>query len=199
MKIIFYNDLKITFDHFSRIRLYQAELKVKNPDVFQFADNLLSDHYISDVAVLSDDPQDLFSDFCKYFKRVVAAGGLVRHSDGNYLFIKRWERWDLPKGKAEHGELPHETALREVEEETGVKGLSIVSALPDTWHIYKENHENMLKRTYWFLMSAEGRSSLRPQTNEQITEAVWFTPRKSRETLSSSYRSLSETLSPYLV
>ncbi len=199
MKIIFYNDLKITFDHFSRIRLFEAELKVDNPDVFQFADSLLADHYIGDVAVLSDDPQDLFSDFCKYFKLVVAAGGLVRHSDGNYLFIKRWERWDLPKGKAEHGELAHETALREVEEETGVKGLSIVSALPDTWHIYKENHENMLKRTYWFLMSAEGRNSLCPQTNEQITEAVWFTPRKSREALSSSYRSLSETLLPYLV
>jgi len=86
-----------------------------------------------------------------------------------------------------------------VEEETGVKGLSIVAALPDTWHIYKEHHENMLKRTYWFLMSAEGRNSLRPQTNEQITEAVWFTPDKSHEALSSSYRSLSETLLPYLV
>jgi len=107
MKIIFYNDLKIIFDHFSHIRLYEAELKVENPDAFQFADDLLADYYVSDVVLLSDDPQDSFSGFCKHFKLVVAAGGLVQHSDGRYLFIKRWERWDLPKGKAEHDELPH--------------------------------------------------------------------------------------------
>ena len=34
-------------------------------------------------------------------KEVVAAGGLVRNSKGQVLFIYRNNKWDLPKGKRE--------------------------------------------------------------------------------------------------
>ena len=57
----------------------------------------------------------------KYLE-VNAGGGLVINSKGEYLLIRRSGLWDLPKGHQEPGEPIEETALREVEEETGLKG-----------------------------------------------------------------------------
>ena len=34
-----------------------------------------------------------------------AAGGLVKHANGSYLFIYRNDKWDLPKGKIEKNEV----------------------------------------------------------------------------------------------
>lgn len=60
---------------------------------------------------------------------VKAGGGLVYNKEGEVLFIFRNGKWDLPKGGMEKGEEIEETALREVEEETGVSGLKIVQKL----------------------------------------------------------------------
>ena len=45
--------------------------------------------------------------------------------------MKRLGKWDLPKGKLDKGETIEECALREIEEETGAKGLSIVSSFSE--------------------------------------------------------------------
>jgi len=37
-----------------------------------------------------------------------------------FLLMRHSDRWDLPKGHAEPGETPRQTALRETEEETGI-------------------------------------------------------------------------------
>ncbi len=55
---------------------------------------------------------------------VRAAGGFVSAPDGRMLLILRNGRWDLPKGKVEPGETLLQAALREVQEETGIHGLS---------------------------------------------------------------------------
>lgn len=52
---------------------------------------------------------------------VRAAGGIVTAPDGTMLLILRNGRWDLAKGKVEAGETLLQAALREVEEETGIK------------------------------------------------------------------------------
>ena len=52
---------------------------------------------------------------------VRAAGGIVTAPDGTMLLIQRNGRWDLAKGKVESGETLLQAALREVEEETGVR------------------------------------------------------------------------------
>ena len=56
-------------------------------------------------------------------EQVEAAGGLVRRDDGLVAIVhrSRYDDWSLPKGKADPGEQPEDTALREVEEETGLR------------------------------------------------------------------------------
>jgi len=54
-------------------------------------------------------------------KVIKAAGGLVKNGRGEYLFIHRLNRWDLPKGKVEPNEKMRKAAVREVEEECGIK------------------------------------------------------------------------------
>jgi 8-oxo-dGTP pyrophosphatase MutT (NUDIX family) len=56
---------------------------------------------------------------------VRAAGGIVTAPDGTMLLIRRNGRWDLAKGKVESGETLLQAALREVEEETGIKVFSV--------------------------------------------------------------------------
>ena len=51
---------------------------------------------------------------------IEAAGGLVINRKGEYLFIYRNDKWDLPKGKLEKGERKRQGAVREVEEECGI-------------------------------------------------------------------------------
>jgi NAD+ diphosphatase len=50
-----------------------------------------------------------------------AGGGLVYNKNGEILFIFRNGKWDLPKGGKEKREKMKLTAMREVEEETGVQ------------------------------------------------------------------------------
>ena len=68
-----------------------------------------------------------------------AGGGLVYNKKGDVLFIFRNGKWDLPKGGIEKGEEIRETALREVEEETGVTNLVIKRKLQKTYHIFKRS------------------------------------------------------------
>jgi 8-oxo-dGTP pyrophosphatase MutT (NUDIX family) len=107
------------------------------------------------------------------FNVVQAAGGLVYHNDKGFLFIYRRGKWDLPKGKLDKGEERKACALREVEEETGVKGLEIKQELLVTYHTYKENQSHILKETFWYLMETKDNGVLQPQTNEDIEVCEW--------------------------
>jgi len=51
---------------------------------------------------------------------------LARRTDAGImtLMLKAYHHWDFPKGLREAGEEPLETALREVQEETGIEQLS---------------------------------------------------------------------------
>ena len=76
---------------------------------------------------------------------VVAGGGLVYNNKKEILFIYRNGKWDLPKGKIEKGEDIQTCAIREVEEETGVDGVSIIKFNAKTYHIFKRSGEYRLK------------------------------------------------------
>jgi 8-oxo-dGTP pyrophosphatase MutT (NUDIX family) len=116
----------------------------------------------------------LLNAFKSMFKIVEAAGGLVKNPEGKYLFIFRNGKWDLPKGKIEKGEEVKEAAMREVEEECGIGGLTIIQQLETTYHTYTMENKEILKPTYWFEMTCSDTSALLPQTEEGITDVKWL-------------------------
>jgi len=126
----------------------------------------------------------------KKLKVVEAGGGLVYNSKKEILFIFRNKKWDLPKGKAEKGEDIQQTALREVQEETHVKGLEIVSFLDTTYHIISRNGEYKLKVTHWFEMKTSYTGKLIPETSEGIKKAKWKNFAQAQKALQNSYANI---------
>jgi 8-oxo-dGTP pyrophosphatase MutT (NUDIX family) len=121
------------------------------------------------------------NDATEYLKKVIkgimlidAAGGMVKNSKGEYLFIYRNDKWDLPKGKIEKGEGKRAGAVREVEEECGIIVSRIGKRICKTYHTYTVKGEVVLKRTYWYQMSYKGAEKLKPQKEEGITDVRWF-------------------------
>lgn len=126
----------------------------------------------------------------KKLKLYIAGGGLVYNSKNEILFIHRNGRWDIPKGKIEKGESIEECAIREVEEETGVKGLEIIKTLDTTYHVFKRNGKFCLKETFWFEMRTTSTEELTPQKNEGIKKAKWLNFEKSQKALDKSYENV---------
>ena len=94
------------------------------------------------VDMVTENLEQLWSDFRSHYRWLPAAGGVVRQRDlGKELFIFRRGSWDLPKGKIDPGEDAPAAALREVEEETGVSDLTLGEALPTTYHSYRNRKE----------------------------------------------------------
>jgi ADP-ribose pyrophosphatase YjhB (NUDIX family) len=130
---------------------------------------------VNGVYLYHRDEVKLQKHFLKKFPCVEAAGGLVAHSNGSYIFIYRNDKWDLPKGKVEKREVIIDAAVREVMEETGVADLVVKKPMPTTYHVYNANGKYKLKKTYWFLMKTNSNAPLTPQLEENIQSAVWKT------------------------
>ena len=128
--------------------------------------------------------------FFKIFPIVEAAGGLVEHNDGRFLFIYRNNKWDLPKGKIDKKEKIIDAAIREVIEETGVSDLTLDKPLTVTFHIFKANKKYKLKKTHWYLMKSSCNSTLIPQIDENITKAEWKTKEEIPKLLENAYKNL---------
>jgi 8-oxo-dGTP pyrophosphatase MutT (NUDIX family) len=136
--------------------------------------------------------------FNTMFKRIEAAGGIVRNNNQEYLFIKRLGFWDLPKGKLHKKENIRDGALREVTEETGLTARTITKQLPSTFHIYTDRKGiEILKETYWFEMICTEDQPLVPQLEEDITEVRWFSQAELHVPLSNTYASLRSLLENY--
>ena len=119
-----------------------------------------------------------------------AGGGLVYNKKGEVLFIFRGGKWDLPKGGTEKGEDIEDTAMREVEEETGVNKLKITKKLQKTYHVFKRNGTYRLKITHWFEMHSDFEGIPLGQIEEGIEKAVWLHPREMPEVLKNSYENI---------
>lgn len=119
-----------------------------------------------------------------------AGGGLVYNKKGEVLFIFRGGKWDLPKGGIEKGEDIEATAMREVEEETGVNQLTITKKMQKTYHVFKRNGVYKLKITHWFEMASDFEGIPIGQIDEGIEKAVWLKPNEIPETLKNSYENI---------
>ena len=158
-------------------------------DINKVLHNLKKEKYKS-IRLIDDNEEVLLKKFLRLLPNIVAGGGKVINSDGKILFIFRNGKWDLPKGKAEQKETIDQTALREVEEETGVKGLSITKPLEITYHIFKRNDQYFIKKTYWFEMFSDYIDDLKPQIKEGITKVKWVGPKKLKKVKKNIYANI---------
>ena len=146
---------------------------------------------INHLVIPVEDPAASFRQLCDRFVLFYAAGGVVTNKNGNILMIYRYGKWDLPKGKQEPGESLRETALREVEEETGAGDLKITGdQFATTYHSYRYQGNNVLKMTAWFRMTAKEGTFLKPQTEEGIEKTEWVSPENLDKYLETAYASI---------
>ena len=129
----------------------------------------------------------LWKEFKWYFKIEKAAGGLVQNENKEILFIYRFEKWDLPKGKIEKGESKKKAAKREVEEECGVNELKISGKLQNTYHIFQRKNCEILKLTYWYSMNTTYSGTLQPQIEEGITKVIYKNKEDVKKALENTY------------
>ncbi len=143
--------------------------------------------------VIGNDVPLMWRKFRKHYQLVLAGGGLVRNGKNKILFIFRNGKWDLPKGKAEPNEDIETTALREVQEECGIKNLIIIRHLTDTYHTYGSPLNRKLKKTVWFRMYSEDKN-LVPQVKEGITKIKWKKEHKLEKILANTYPSIVDVI-----
>ncbi|MFY0714810.1 NUDIX domain-containing protein [Seonamhaeicola sp. NFXS20] len=152
----------------------------------------LKNSSLNEVRLIHKNEDKLLSKFLKKLPNVIAGGGKVYNQKGEILFIYRNDKWDLPKGKTEKKETIEETSIREVEEETGVKGLEITKPLNTTYHIFKRNGRHKIKITYWFEMKTSFNGKLYPQEKEGITKVEWLNKIQALKALKNSYANIRE-------
>jgi 8-oxo-dGTP pyrophosphatase MutT (NUDIX family) len=143
---------------------------------------------------LHDNLEQLRKAFWKKFQVVQAAGGLVLNDEGDILMMYRRSKWDLPKGKLDPGETLETCAVREVQEETGLKEVKLKQLLLITYHTYDESGHHILKETYWYLLEAPGQQPLQPQASEQITAIEWAKPGKLEKYIRNTFPSILDVL-----
>lgn len=139
-----------------------------------FVDMLEKASRFQRVTIYAADADRLYQDFCTQFTLLEAAGGLVFNAKAQALLIYRRGSWDLPKGKIDPGETPEQAAVREVQEETGLKEVLLGPFLQMTYHTYRDKKiGRVLKPTYWYRMTTE-EERLKPQAEEDIEVAEWI-------------------------
>ena len=152
--------------------------------------NRLESNEINDLYLYDDNIQLLFEKFTKNFRIIEAAGGIVKNSNDELLFIFRNGLWDFPKGKIEKNESIKEAALREVEEECGIKQLKLDKLIDKTYHIYKVNNQYIFKISYWFLMHSDYLGELSPQFEEEITKVEWISEQNLTKVLVNTFANI---------
>lgn len=158
-------------------------------DINKVLHHLKKEKYKS-IRLIGENQELLLKKFLGLLPNIVAGGGKVLNAEGKILFIFRNGKWDLPKGKAEHKETIDQTALREVEEETGIRGLTITKPLEITYHIFKRNNQYFIKKTYWFEMFSDYSGDFKPQINEGITKVKWIGPKKLKKVKTNIYANI---------
>jgi 8-oxo-dGTP pyrophosphatase MutT (NUDIX family) len=163
-------------------------------ELYKIIADFQSDKSISAINIYGPDIKHIWKIFRIYFTEVGAAGGLVEHTSGRYLFIEKKGKLDLPKGHIEEGEEPEACALREVSEECGITGHRIVKAISPSYHTYSWEGISYLKKTNWFLMSYDGKMKIEPQISEGITKVEWLFPDELNSVKSSAWLSLMDLI-----
>ena len=147
--------------------------------------------------IICANPTAVFNQLKQQFTLINAAGGLVKNSQSEYLFIFRRGKWDLPKGKLDEGEDFETAAIREVQEECGITHIELGDLYHLSYHIYEENNDWILKQTNWYLMKSEEKNLI-PQLEEGITQTAWLPTSQFEKVRENTYASIDEIISKLL-
>lgn len=178
-----YKEYNIDFDH---------KLEAFINDVFE-------GEFDSGILVRVDSVSDTVTRLRNQLTTIIAAGGVVSNTNDELLMIFRRGKWDLPKGKLDAGEDLESAAIREVMEETGVTGLTIIHKATVMDYIYRDKGKIFLKEIHWYDMHCADNNILIPQTNEGITDAQWVKKGDIHEKMENTYASVRELLFLYLI
>ena len=189
MHYIFVNDKPIILTTLVEKETDFKNFLLKDVDIEQ-ALKVLKKKRIKSIRFIHHNEDTILKKFLKKLPNVIAGGGKVYNKNNEILFIYRNNKWDLPKGKAEKRESIEATAIREVEEETGVSGLKIDKPLETTYHIFKRNDKLKIKITYWFKMTTNFEGELFPQEEEGITKVQWLNSEETTQALTNSYANI---------
>ncbi len=123
-----------------------------------------------------------------------AGGVVVRIIDGvRHVLVIRdpYRKWGLPKGHSEEGETAAQTALREVEEETGLSAVELGEELVTIDWTFRAGGRKVHKfATFYLMYSATGVP--KPEVGEGITACEWVPLESAHERI--SYDNASEVV-----
>jgi 8-oxo-dGTP pyrophosphatase MutT (NUDIX family) len=109
-------------------------------------------------------------------RKEISAGGVVFRQVGEsyeiLLIHDRFGKITLPKGHQESGETIEETAIREIEEETGVKGEIVTKIDTITYVFTHEKYGEVEKEVTYFVVKTDT-NNIQPQL-EEINEVAWY-------------------------
>ena len=110
---------------------------------------------------------------------MLAAGGLVLRRGGEIAVVHRprYDDWSLPKGKLDKGEDFEQGALREVEEETGLK-CRITGTLGDASYHDRKDRPKLVR--YYRMEPESGEFT----PNDEVDELRWLPAAEALELLS---------------
>jgi ADP-ribose pyrophosphatase YjhB (NUDIX family) len=163
-----------------------------NADIHTLIGMFETSDTLTKIFIQTDDVEDTYRRICSEFVEVNAGGGLVSNRRGDFLLIRRNGLWDLPKGHQDPGEDIEVTALREVQEETGIDQIELGNLICVTDHCYRRDGRLHLKHTWWYNMLYTDPTDLTPQTEEDISKAAWVAKSSLPPYLLNTYPSIVE-------
>lgn len=194
---IYYNNkpLILTTDQ-EYVKQYNDYVHLSGASDFHFKEAIrLLDRMDTKGVIIEDEDKELLEkELLWSFYPLHSGGGIVLNENGDVLMIFRRGKWDLPKGKLDEGEDIEQCSIREVQEETGLKTVSIKSKICNTLHIYPMNSKLILKYTAWYLMQGSSNEQLSPQKEENIEHVMWVKPSEIPALLTNSFETIGEVL-----
>jgi 8-oxo-dGTP pyrophosphatase MutT (NUDIX family) len=87
--------------------------------------------------------------------REESCGAVIYHGKEYLLLHYDAGHWDFPKGNREPGETSKETAIREIEEETGITNLKFDDFKKKIHYVYRHGRDTIFKTVTFFLAESK--------------------------------------------
>jgi len=137
-------------------------------DIIDFFETVFS---LKKLYIYHHDLNKLFDEFQKVFTVINLVGGLIINQDQQVLMVKRWGKWDLPKGELEKSADPTQGLSSNLNTECGKLQLKIEENLDSTFYYFVMNNERILKKVLWYRMEHTG--PLSEIASKQQADTKW--------------------------